>query len=326
MSNEDKVTNTLEQLAVGNFAARVGGKDAMARAADNLGTWLEKLVDDLLKNQANNCMNVSEVLTTMSRMTDGMANMDERTLTMAAATEELSTSNEQISNSSEEAVNLSLQALEAANNGSASVENALAVLTEMENRARSAMGEVEKLVQFSGDIGAIVASIQRIAGQTNMLALNATIEAARAGDAGRGFAVVAGEVKALSQQTAKAASEISHKISQLQDEIDSVVTLFSENVERAERGGSAAEDAGRSMIDVMTAFNAVSEQVHHIKAVASDQGEASREIAKQTHEVSELVSHESNEINDVASQMRALEGGIKSQLDNLSKNKVSKGR
>jgi len=325
MTNQEDIRSTLEQFAAGDFTVRVAGDDGMEGVVNQLGQTLELLVENLMENQVGNCMSIFEVVTSMSRMTDGMSNMDERTLSMAAATEELATTNEQIAGSSDEAVALATYAVEAANGGSASVESALAVLGEMEAGARSAMGEVEKLAKFSGDIGAIVQSIQRIAGQTNMLALNATIEAARAGDAGRGFAVVAGEVKELSQQTAKAATEISQKIGQLQGEIDNVVTLFSENVERAERGGAAAEDAGRSMSDVITAFSSVSEQVHHIKMAASDQGEASREIAKRTHEVSDLVSHETHEINQTSHQMRELEGGVRGQLDRLSEQKVSNG-
>ncbi len=325
MTNQEDIRSALEQFTAGDFTVRIAGDDAMVGVVNQLGQTLELLVENLMENQVGNCISIFEVVTSMSRMSDGMSNMDERTLSMAAATEELATTNEQIAGSSDEAVALSTHAVEAANGGSASVESALAVLGEMEEGARSAMGEVEKLAKFSGDIGAIVQSIQRIAGQTNMLALNATIEAARAGDAGRGFAVVAGEVKELSQQTAKAAAEISQKIGQLQGEIDNVVTLFSENVERAERGGAAAEDAGRSMNDVITAFSSVSEQVHHIKMAASDQGEASREIAKRTHEVSDLVSHETHEINQTSHQMRELEGGVRQQLDRLSEQKVSNG-
>jgi len=325
MSSDGMISSTLEKFASGDFTARVGGKDAMAVTVDRLGASLEKMVEDLMESQARNCMNIFEVVATMSRMSDGVGNMNDSMLSMAAATEEVAATTEQIACSSDEAVALASQAVEAANMGSSSVESALGVLSEMATRARAAMGDVETLVQFSGDIGAIVASIQRIAGQTNMLALNATIEAARAGDAGKGFAVVAGEVKALSQQTAKAASEISQKIAQLQGEIDSVVTLFSENVERAERGGAAAEDAGRSMMDVITAFSTVSEQVSHIKMAASDQGEASREIARRTHEVSELVTHENDEISHTSDQMRELEGGIRGQLESLAKNRVGKG-
>jgi len=324
MSNEEQIIKTLEQFAAGNFTARANDPGRLGTAVDNLGASLERVVGDALEGQAKNCMSVIDVVAMMSRLSDGKSNMDERTLSMAAATEELATTNEQISGSSDEAVSLANEAVEAANSGSASVDSALELLRDMAEKARSAMAEVENLVEFSGEIGAIVVSIQRIAGQTNMLALNATIEAARAGDAGKGFAVVAGEVKGLSQQTAKAASEISQKISQLQGEIDKVVTLFSENVERAERGGSAAEDAGRSMSDVITAFNTVSEQVHHIKAAAADQSEASREIAQRTHEVSELVVHETEEINQAANQMRALENNVRAQFESLSSCKVSK--
>jgi len=325
MSNQDKVRHTLEQLTAGNFTARVNDQDAVGIAVDGLAEMLEHMAEQMMDSQATNCMSVFDVVSGIAEMSNDMKNMDDRALSMAAATEELATTNGQIADGADDAVNMASQAMETANQGATSVESALGVVGEMAERARSAMQDVENLVQFSGDIGAIVESIQRIAGQTNMLALNATIEAARAGDAGKGFAVVAGEVKDLSQQTAKAASEISEKINQLQGEIDNVVSLFSENVERAERGGSAAEDAGKSMMDVIAAFSTVSDQIYQIKGVASDQGEASREIAERTQEVSELVSHENSEIENIVQQMRNLEESIKGQLEQLSENKVSRG-
>jgi methyl-accepting chemotaxis protein len=55
---------------------------------------------------------------------------------------------------------------------------------------------------------AALAAISTIAAQTRMLALNATIEAVRAGEVGRGFAVVAGEVRALADQAASAATGV----------------------------------------------------------------------------------------------------------------------
>lgn len=63
--------------------------------------------------------------------------------------------------------------------------------------------------------------IKQVSAQTNLLALNASIEAARAGEHGRGFAVVADEVRSLSQQSEKAAVQISGEITQMVETIES---------------------------------------------------------------------------------------------------------
>jgi Methyl-accepting chemotaxis protein len=67
---------------------------------------------------------------------------------------------------------------------------------------------ISGLTKNTHEIETIIASMNRISGQTNMLALNAAIEAARAGEAGRGFAVVASEVRKLAEESKKAADNI----------------------------------------------------------------------------------------------------------------------
>jgi methyl-accepting chemotaxis protein len=83
-------------------------------------------------------------------------------------------------------------------------------------RSAETAGTVQGLSDAAGQIGHVVRVIAGIAAQTNLLALNATIEAARAGGAGKGFAVVAAEVRQLAQQTAAAASQISHQVAAIQ--------------------------------------------------------------------------------------------------------------
>ena len=92
------------------------------------------------------------------------------------------------------------------------------------SRARGALVEqfggtvstVQELTKATEQIAGVSSMIKKIADQTGLLALNATIEAARAGEAGRGFSVVAGEVKRLSEQSAKATGSITEQLGAIQ--------------------------------------------------------------------------------------------------------------
>lgn len=84
----------------------------------------------------------------------------------------------------------------------------------------------QQLVSLNSSLGGVTkvsGDIQTVARLTNLLALNATIEAARAGEAGKGFAVVAGEVKTLAGKTASAAGVIDSTISDVSDNVGSLI-------------------------------------------------------------------------------------------------------
>ncbi|WP_420238528.1 PAS domain S-box protein [Telmatobacter bradus] len=129
---------------------------------------------------------------------------------VAAATEEMSSSIGEISHNME----LSREAT-----------TKIATISEESGQAASHLTDSMRAMER------IVGLIHDIAGRVNMLALNATIEAARAGEAGRGFAVVAGEVKNLSDQTAKATSEIGNEIANVQKTSEHVVSTIQDTVE-----------------------------------------------------------------------------------------------
>lgn len=119
----------------------------------------------------------------------------------------------------------------------------------------------------------IISVIDGIAFQTNILALNAAVEAARAGEQGRGFAVVATEVRNLAQRAAGAAKEIK--------------ALIVASVEKVETGTGLADQAGRTMNEVVSSVQNVTAIM---KAILEASQEQSRGIAQVNISITQLDS------------------------------------
>jgi len=101
------------------------------------------------------------------------------------------------------------------------VQRALDTLLGAREAVMESTREMSALKDATAVVDDFVQVISEIATQTNLLALNAAIEAARAGSAGRGFAVVAQEVRALAEQSANAANEVTDNVKRIRARIAS---------------------------------------------------------------------------------------------------------
>ena len=188
-----------------------------------------------------------------------MGNLDlsQRTEQQAVSLERTASSMEQLTSTVRQNADNAKQASSLANNASEIASTCGSVVS----RVVTTMGEINESAKNIGDI---IGVIDGIAFQTNILALNAAVEAARAGEQGRGFAVVAGEVRSLAQRSAGAAKEIK--------------TLINTSLERVENGSTLAEDAGRTMDEVVKAVRRVTDIMGEISAASTEQSAGIEEI------------------------------------------------
>jgi methyl-accepting chemotaxis protein len=213
-----------------------------------------------------------ELTATATTLTRTAETTQQLSSTVAAASGQASTNVQSVASSTEEM--------------SSSVAEIARQVGESSNIAREAVGQaqktdqrINKLAQAATRIGDVTQLITTIAEQTNLLALNATIEAARAGEAGKGFAVVAQEVKQLASQTAKATSEISTQIAEMQ---------------------AATQDSVAAIKEIGGTIGRISEIATTIASAVEQQGAATHEITRNVQQAAAGTTQVANNIAAVS--------------------------
>lgn len=192
--------------------------------------------------------------------------------------------------------------------GGEAVENTVAGILEIRETVAETTRKVKRLAESSQEISKIVALISQIASRTNLLALNASIEAARAGEAGRGFAIVADEVRQLADKSAKSLKEIEQIVMQIQSETGSVMTAMEEGTQQVIKGTKLAEEAKRSLDNIIQVAKRIDILVCSITADTVDQTETSRAVAQVMQSVELTAQETSQEAQRVSGALQNLVG------------------
>ena len=239
---------------------------------------------------------VGEIVQTVSSASTQLAAAAAKLTTSAATTEALST---KVATASEQASANVHSVASATEELAASVGEIGRQVQESSRISTDAVGQAAKtddritmLSHAANRIGDVTKLITTIAEQTNLLALNATIEAARAGVAGKGFAVVAQEVKQLAAQTAKATSEISGQIAEMQSATEESVVAIKEIggtigrisqiattiASAIEEQGAATQEITRNVQQAAAGTTQVAANIVEVNRGAAETGSASAQV------------------------------------------------
>jgi len=291
-----------QRVADGDLTVRVrtGGSDEAAQLLRSLAAMtahLRAVLGSLVQG-------AHAVQRTSAQIMQGNLDLTQRTEEQASTLEETASSIEQLTATvaqnaerAREASQFALQATAVARRGGEAVDQVVRTMDGISGASRR--------------ITEIVAVIDGIAFQTNILALNAAVEAARAGEQGRGFAVVAAEVRGLAQRSAAAAREI-------KDLIDA-------SVDKVQAGAGQADDAGRTMVDVVDSVEKVSALIAEIAQASQEQSagigqvntaigqmqravERNAAMVEQATQATESMNVQAKGLLDLASRFRLAEG------------------
>ncbi|KJH73493.1 methyl-accepting chemotaxis protein [Aliterella atlantica] len=215
---------------------------------------------------------------------------------------------QRVAENAKEAEIVARSASSTAQKGGEAVDRTVAGILEIRQTVAETTRKVKRLAESSQEISKIVALISQIASRTNLLALNASIEAARAGEAGRGFAIVADEVRQLADRVAKALKEIEQIVRQIQSETGSVMTAMEEGTQQVIQGTNLAEQAKKSLDDIVQVSNRIDSIVRSITADTVKQTETSRTVATVVQSVELTAQETSQEAQRVSGSLQSLAG------------------
>ena len=265
---------------------------AMPGEFGNLSTSLNQFIGGLHDIVARVRDGASTIGESSQQVAQGNQNLSARTEEQAAGLEETASSMEQFTST----VKRNAESAERANSVA---QSASSVAQLGGDTVGGVVTTMEGIAESSRQIADIIGVIDSIAFQTNILALNAAVEAARAGEQGRGFAVVASEVRALAQRSAQAAKEIK--------------TLIQASVEKVDSGAKFVSDAGKTMDDIVTSVQEVSEIISDISISSREQlsgieqvNQAITEMDTSTQQNAALVEQSAAAAENMANQAQSL--------------------
>jgi methyl-accepting chemotaxis protein WspA len=158
----------------------------------------------------------------------------------------------------------------------------------------------------TSNINNVVATITKVADQTNLLSLNASIEAEKAGEYGKGFAVVAREIRRLADQTAVATLDIIKMVREMQSAVSAGVMgmdKFTEEVRQSVKETDSISVQIEGIIQEVqvlpTKFDMVSEGMKQQTVGAQQISESMTQLSECTRNTSEAL----RAFNEVAVQL-----------------------
>jgi methyl-accepting chemotaxis protein len=282
-------------------------------------------------------ISASQMATSMTDITNGAEGQVQQLRSIDEALRTIRDSAEGVLSGAEVVNTLAGSIEESARSKRAEIERAMGILGDVRSSVQEAATEVVVLNRTAEDINKFVASVSRIAEQTDLLALNAAIEAARAGAAGRGFAVVADEVRKLAEQAQAAADDVVRltsvvtarvatttrameagasrvgEIERVSRDLDAALRTITAAAERTRDAASSVTQAAERNVGVVST---AARGVESIARTAEGHAAAAQEVSASTQEQSaacEQMSSASTQLLAGSTQLRELVGGLKTQ-------------
>jgi methyl-accepting chemotaxis protein len=276
---------TADLVAAGDLTSKID-----TASTDEIGMVfqaLHRMQINLAQVVSNVRQNSESVATASAQIAQGNLDLSGRTEEQASALQQTAATMEQLGTTVRNNADSAKQANQLA-------QGASAVAAQGGDVVGKVVTTMQDINDSSRKIGDIISVIDGIAFQTNILALNAAVEAARAGEQGRGFAVVASEVRSLARRSAEAAKEIK--------------TLIGRSVDQVEQGTQLVDQAGKTMGEIVSSIQRVSDIVAEISSASAGQSNDVQQVGEAVSQMDQATQQNAALVEESAAAAESLKG------------------
>ena len=282
----------------------------LAEAADQSGQVSAQITATIqqiaqgISQQSDSTNKTAASVEEMNRAIEGVAKgaqeQAEAISKASQVTESISQSIQNVASSAYKMAEMAEEANASSTDGARTVKETIEGMERIRERVAISSRAVNEMGERSKQIGAIVETIDEIAGQTNLLSLNASIEAARAGEHGKGFAVVADEVRKLAERSSTATKEINSLVKSIQKTVTEAVEAMDasavEVIEGVERAGNASD----ALVRIQRAAQNVNQQAQETSNSSAQMTDAANELVGVMDTVSAIVEENTSSTEQMA--------------------------
>ncbi len=298
----NEASQVLQSMAEGDLTRNMSGTyngdyDTIKNNINNVINSLNQLLGEITESSGKLAVSVSDISASVEQMAAGASEQTTQANEIAFSVSEMTQTILENTQNASEASKIAKKAGDNATNGGKVVLKTIEGINRIAEIVVKSADTMKNLGASSDKIGEIIGVIEDIADQTNLLALNAAIEAARAGEHGRGFAVVADEVRKLAERTTKATKEIGQMIKQIQTDTNGAVESIKTGTVEAENGKELANEAGKSLEDIITNSERVTDIVNQLASASEEQSAAGEQISQNITSITNVTVQTAEGIN-----------------------------
>lgn len=278
-----RILNDIEVMSSGDLSGKI-----LSGENNEIG----KLTQSLRVLQTNIKLLIGQIKQATDQVNSGAIEIALGNADLSARTESQASSLEETASSMEELTSTVKQNADNAHQASQLVISTAQIAEKGGEAVSNVVHTMNGIKASSRKIAEIIGVIDGIAFQTNILALNAAVEAARAGEQGRGFAVVATEVRDLAQRSANASKEIK--------------LLINDSVEKVDAGGKQVDEAGKTMVEIVSGVKQAAEIMRNITIASQEQSSGIEQISQAVTQMDDITQQNAALVEEAAAATESM--------------------